>query len=453
MTVLEIRQRAAQESEEARKTKDKADSESRDMTVEEALSFDKYLAESRRYEKNAERQEALEKNEAILASSKQATATETANGAKLEGPRTEHFRYSQLRAFKGPMAEANAYKSGRWLLSMDQMAKFAPELSARSRQWCRDHGVEMRVQTEGVNTSGGYVVPDEMERSIIDLRETYGTARQQARVLPMSSDHMIIPRRTGGITAYFVGETTEITASDKSWNQVELTAKKLGALTRMSTDLSEDAIINIADDLAQEMAYAFAAKEDACAIDGDGTATYGGMTGIRTKMNDGVHVGSYVDAAAAGDNWSEIDGSDLTNVMGALPAYARRGAKWHCSPVARVAVFDRLIAAAGGATMREIESGANPRYMGYPIIEWAAMPTDYSAAALNDKIMLFFGDYTLSTTLGSRRGITIKVSDQRYLEYDQIGIQATERFCIVNHDVGGLAAATRGPVVGLRGTT
>lgn len=447
MTVIELREKAVTEAEEARAIKDKADQESRGFTQEEADKFDAHLKESERLEKEAFRQEKLEDAEKRLNTPvARQVETELANGAVIETPRTELFRFGKLRAFKGATADVDAHKSGKWL-----MATIMGD--APSRQWCRDHGIEMRVQTEGINTAGGFIVPDVMERAIIDLREMYGMFRQEARVLPMSSDHSIVPRRTGGVTAYFIGETTEITASDKSWDQVELTAKKLGALTRMSTDLSEDAIINIADDLAQEMAYAFAVKEDACGIDGDGTSTFGGMVGMRIKMIDGLHTGSYVEAAAAGDNWSEIDTSDLTNVMAALPLYARRNAKWYCSPTAKVAVFDRLLQAAGGNTIITLTAGTASGYMGYPIVEAAGMPSDDSSAALNGKIMLWFGDLTLSSTFGNRRGITIKVSDQRYLEFDQIGIQATERFTIVNHDIGGATAAVRGPVVGLLGNT
>ncbi len=447
MTVIELREKAVTEAEEARAIKDKADQESRGFTQEEADKFDAHLKESERLEKEAFRQEKLEDAEKRLNTPvARQVETELANGAVIETPRTELFRFGKLRAFKGATADVDAHKSGKWL-----MATIMGD--APSRQWCRDHGIEMRVQTEGINTAGGFIVPDVMERAIIDLREMYGMFRQEARVLPMSSDHSIVPRRTGGVTAYFIGETTEITASDKSWDQVELTAKKLGALTRMSTDLSEDAIINIADDLAQEMAYAFAVKEDACGIDGDGTSTFGGIVGMRIKMIDGLHTGSYVEAAAAGDNWSEIDTSDLTNVMAALPLYARRNAKWYCSPTAKVAVFDRLLQAAGGNTIITLTAGTASGYMGYPIVEAAGMPSDDSSAALNGKIMLWFGDLTLSSTFGNRRGITIKVSDQRYLEFDQIGIQATERFTIVNHDIGGATAAVRGPVVGLLGNT
>jgi HK97 family phage major capsid protein len=443
MTVTELRERAAEEAEAARTIKDKAEEESRGLTEEEALAFDKHLKESERIEKEAERQERLEAAEARLNKPQERQVTpETADGSRIEVSKPELFRFGELRAFKGPKAEANAYLSGRWLMAT--IMKDAP-----SRQWCRDHSVEMRVQTEGVNTAGGFVVPSVMERAIIDLREEYGSARQNLRVHPMSSDHSYIPRRSGGITAYFIGETDAITASDKSWNQVELTAKKLGALTRMSSELSEDAVINMADDLAVEMAYAFAQKEDECFIDGDGTSTYGGMIGIRVKMIDGSHAGSYVSAITPGDQFSEIDAGDLVSVMAALPKYARANAKWHCSPYAKTQVFDRLALALGGMTAAMIAAGAANKYSGYPIEEWAAMPT--SNTAIPSEIMLIFGDMRMAATLGDRRGIVIKTSEDRYLEYDQIAIQATERFCVNSHDIGGAAATSRGPVVGLYG--
>ena len=301
MTVLELRERAVQEAEEAREIKNKADEQARGMTLEEADEFDNHLKEAERIEAEANRQERLEETEKRLNEpQKRQVEPELATGGRIEIEKPDLFRFGQLRAFKGKNAEANAYKSGKWL-----MATIMGDAAAR--QWCREHGIEIRVQVEGINTAGGFLVPDEMERAIIDLREEYGNARKNCRFKPMSSDHSITPRRTGGVTAYFIGETTAITESEKSWNQVELTAKKLGALTRMSTDLSEDAIINIADDLAQEMAYAFAAKEDACCIDGDGTSTYGGMIGIRPKMIDGSHAGSYVSAITPGEPSGHID--------------------------------------------------------------------------------------------------------------------------------------------------
>jgi HK97 family phage major capsid protein len=435
-------ERAAQEAEEARKIKNKCDAEGRGMTADEDTDFSKHLNEADRIEREAKNQDRLEKTEARLNEpQKRQVPLETATGEKIEFPGPRFYRSGELRAFKGPNANINAYRSGQFLLAVLMR-------NAKSQQWCRDHGIEIRVQTEGVNTAGGYVVPDEMETAIIDLREKYGMFRANARVVPMGSDHTIIPRRSGGVTAYFLGETDSITESEKSWNQVELTAKKLGALTRMSTDLSEDAIINLADDLADEMAWAFAKKEDECGLDGDGTSTYGGMLGIRTRFVDGTHTAGQDAGTSPCTAWSHITLADeIVTIMSLLPTYAIPRAKWYIHPAGKAGCLDALALAAGGNTTREIAAGAQPMFGGYPIVVSSAMPS----APTNATVYVLFGDLSLSTTFGDRRGITIKVSDQRYLEYDQIGIQATERFCIVNHDIGD--TSTAGPVVAGVGTT
>jgi HK97 family phage major capsid protein len=104
-------------------------------------------------------------------------------------------------------------------------------------------------------------------------------------------------RRASGVTAYYVGENASITESQKGWDQITLTAKKLACLTRISTELAEDAAINVADDLAREMAYALATAEDTAGWNGDGSSTYAGITGVKTKFVAGV--GSYVSAVDA----------------------------------------------------------------------------------------------------------------------------------------------------------
>ena len=442
MTILQLRELSAEKAQAARDIMDKADSEGRGMTEQESTEFEANLAESQRLEKEADQRERLEKQEQSLEKPQDRKAdNQISDGSEIKVPGPRLYRTGQLRAFKGPKADIDAYKSGMFLLATIMR-------DARAKQYCHEHGIEFRVQTEGVNSAGGFLVPDEMERAIIDLREQYGMFRANARVIPMSSDHTIIPRRATGVTAYFVGETDSITESEKSWNQVELTAKKLGALTRMSTDLSEDAVINIADDLADEMAYAFAVKEDQCGIDGDGTSTYGGMYGIRTKFVDGNHTAGQDAGTSPCTAWSHITLADeIVTIMSLLPTYALPRAKWYVHPAGKAACFDALALAAGGNTTRDIASGAEPMFAGYPVVVSSAMPS----APTNGTVYVLFGDLSLSTTFGDRRGITIKVSDQRYLEYDQIGIQATERFCIVNHDIGD--TSTAGPIVAGVGTT
>jgi len=330
--------------------------------------------------------------------------------------------------------ERNAYTSGQWIRGV----LFGDE---RAKRWLSDN---TRVMTTGVNSKGGAVVPEEMSRAIIDLREEYGIARKELRTIPMGSDHMVIPRRTGGVASYFIGEEDQITESDMSRDDVTLTAHKLAVLTRMSSDLAEDAVIDLAAWLSDEIAYAFAEKEDDCLFNGDGTSTYGGIEGVLNKLSGKAGA---VTAAVGIDTFAEITATDLTTMTSTLPRYAHKGAKWYCSQTAYQLVFQSLAMAAGGTTAVETGSVRIESYHGYPIVITEKMPV--STGDLSGSIMLLFGDLSKAGTLGDRRDVRIKVDESRYLDYDQIAIQGTERFDINIHDVGD--ATNAGPVVGLVG--
>jgi HK97 family phage major capsid protein len=286
-----------------------------------------------------------------------------------------------------------------------------------------------------------------MRTAIIDLREQYGVARRLLRVLPMGSDTLMVPRRTGGVTAYFVGENATVTDSDKAWDQVQLSAKKLGALSKLSMEYAEDAVIDVAADLANEMAYAFAVKEDECWLNGDGTSTYGGMFGIRTKIIDGTHTAGAIDAGSNNDTFAEINADDILSVIGALPVYAEANAKWLVSKRGKALMFDALTSAAGGNNMMDLAGRRVNQYLGDEIVVSQAMPT--VTTDLSNVAMALYGDFSLASTMGDRRGFNVMVLRERFAELGQVGVLGFERFDIVNHDLGSTTAA--GPVVALIG--
>lgn len=360
----------------------------------------------------------------------------------------KRIRSGILKAFKGEGAEEAAYRSGMFFLATCAKDGFQRE---NAKQWCDANGLAItKYQGENINTTGGFLVPTEFESAIIDLREEYGTFRQEARVRPMSSDSMTIPRRASGVTAYYVGENSSITESQKGWDQVTLSAKKLACLIRVSTELSEDAVIGVADDLAQEMAYAFAVAEDAAGWTGDGTSTYGGIQGVKPRFVAVLSSSGSgaVDGVSGHDTFAEMDATDIATLIARLPKYAERNAKFYMSMACWGLVFQRLASAAGGVTIGELTGGKIARqYLGYPVVIDQTLPT--STGDLSDLPMFYFGDLSLAASMGTRRGITVKTSEDRYLEYDQIGIQATERFDIVVHDIGSSSAA--GPLVAMMG--
>jgi len=295
-------------------------------------------------------------------------------------------------------------------------------------------------------------VPDELEMAITDLRVEYGVARQLCKVIQMGSATAGIPIRTAGVTAYFTAEQGSPTASDMTWGQAQLVAKNLSAETRITTQLAEDAIVDIAAIVADEHAWAFAAKEDNCFINGDGTSTYGGIVGLIPKFEAayatlaGVHI--HAGAGNAADAFTEVLSADLTGVMGKCPSYARANAKWLINPTGDCTVFDRLMAAAGGNNTITLAGSIQPAYLGKRRVISEQMPgasTDFS-----NKVMLMYGDFSKACFFGDRRGITIQVLRELYAVSGQIAVLGTERFDInVAYAIGDTSAA--GSVVALVG--
>jgi hypothetical protein len=80
------------------------------------------------------------------------------------------------------------------------------------------------------------------------------------------------------------------------------------------------------------------------------------------------------------------------------------------------------------------------RLLGFPVVFAQKLPITTPGSG---KPMFFFGDLSKASALGERRGVTIKRSDHRYFENDQIGLLGTERFDINNHDLGDTSSPVR----------
>lgn len=432
----------------------------RNLTAEEQAEFDKLKADCDTLQDKIEREEAYMQHAATVMPVREETAKQDSGGIpvkpqehqKITLPATAKRWSSQLRCFQGPDAGEKAYGFGMWL--------FAIAGNEGAKRWCRDHGVAMEwlepaqaVHESGVNTTGGYLVRPEWDTDIIRLVEEYGVARRLCRVSPMGTDVRNRPRRTGGLTAYFVGESEAGTESTGSWDNVKLVAKDVMVLTRISNQLQADAMVSIGDSIAVEIALAFAKLEDDCLFLGDGTSTYGGITGLATRLTD-VWTSTTTDSAgvviATGNLISEAVLQDYVDVLMRVPSFADGRAVWLMNKFVAGDALG-LLAAAGGNTIRDLEQGRNAwKLLGYPIVPVASMPkTD-----TNSQIFAMLGDVSLAADFGDRAQMTISMSEhasvggQSVFERNQVAIRATERFDINVHDVGDGTSA--GPIIGLR---
>lgn len=356
-------------------------------------------------------------------------------------PASAHKLFGKLKNFQdrevaGQTIRAvdQAYAAGQWF-------KATIFGNAEALDWCKSRGIPVtKAQGENVDSAGGFLVPEELLANIIVLREQFGIFRQECMVIPMGSDTLNWPRRAGGLTAYFAGENQSITESQAAWDAINLTAKKLGALTRMSNEIAEDAVVSIADWLVGEIAYAFAAKEDDSGFNGDGTSGYGGIRGLATLFADGNHTAGQYQVSSA--TLTSLAIADFTATIGKLPQYALGSAKWYMSQQMFYTAVGTVLAKAAGNTTLTLADPLNPRLLGFPVKIAQKLPIVTPGSG---KPMFYFGDLSKSSALGERRGVTMRRSDHRYFENDQIGLLGTERFDINNHDLGDNTNA--GPLV------
>ena len=154
-----------------------------------------------------------------------------------------------------------------------------------------------KALSEGVDTAGGFLVPEQYLPDLIRLIRKGTVIEQISRHTLMNRDVMKIPAQSGGSTAYWPDENQTITDSDQVFGQVTLNAKKIAALTKASTELVEDALVvpEIATVIIEDLSQAIAVELDRVFINGntavgdafDGLAFQAGISTLPAGGADG----------------------------------------------------------------------------------------------------------------------------------------------------------------------
>jgi len=362
-----------------------------------------------------------------------------------EAPKAEPWKSGGVtrNPFPGTRDEANfkAYAFGQWVRG-NVLG------NAKAAKWCAENGI--KSQTEGTNSEGGFTVPEIVSSSLIWLRNEYGVARRYSRIYPMTSDTLNVPNASTSTTTYYPGEATAITASDITFSQVQLLAKKLAILTIVSKELNEDTVIDFGAALAQDFAYGLALAEDAAAFQGDGSSTYGSITGIMPRIKALSGTFANIASMVVGPSGSQTNLSSFTlanwqTMVGKLQPYATNPRWYMHKNVFYSGVADKLIALSGNSIM-DIQNayGPEPTLFGIPISFVQNMP---SATGVS-KTMAVLGDLSKGVAFGDRRGVTVEVSDQVKFIEDALTFKATERYAFNCFDVGNVTATVADQVPG-----
>lgn len=330
----------------------------------------------------------------------------------------KHLALERRQAFSSP-AKRIAYdeeKRGIFLARLCKSLEIESKAPEHIRAICKD--------LDSANTPGStFIANNELERDIYDLLATYGVFNQfDSRMIGAKTTEVRL--KTARVAAVFVDEAGSMTAdSTKAGSKVTVTPGKIGALISVSSELLEDDIGGLVEDILNDIAESIAYRIDwiAIAADGGADATDGGFTGI---MGGG---GTDRTAASGNVSMATLDYEDVLACVTNLPTgLLQRGtAKWLMNPTILAKIM--LIKDGNGrpifhSALDAPSYGSIGTILGFPVVTSAVAPTTDSAGAR----VAAFGDF-MAEAVRIRRGITFDRSEQWAFDTDEITFRGTAR--------------------------
>ena len=267
------------------------------------------------------------------------------------------------------------------------------------------------VLSEGTDSEGGYLVPDEYEKTLVEALEEENIFRKLAHVINTSSGDRKIPVVASKGSASWVDEEGTITDSDDAFNQVSIGAYNLGTLIKVSNELLNDSVFNLESYISKEFARRVGSKEEDAFFNGNGT---GKPVGI-FNATGGAEVG--VTAASA----TAITADEIIDLFYSLKAPYRKNAVWILND-ATIKAIRKLKDNNGNYLWQpSLTAGTPDTILGRPVYTSSYVPTIAAGAKT-----IAFGDFSYYW-IADRAGRNFKKLTELYAANDQTGFVATQR--------------------------
>ena len=299
-------------------------------------------------------------------------------------------------------------------------------------------GVELKTALDSTTTP----LPTIYMPQVIELVWAYGQARQYATVYPLGATTVKLPRLKAGEDDFsFLGTGTGSFSQTVSERRVTaelitFTASKVGGIIRIPTEIEQDTFIPLGQFLARYIARQLAKIEDKALFLGDGTATYGSITGVGPYC--AANNAYLVQLAAGKTKVSDATIADFRNlrtkvnaaVLVDSPAYYL-----HPSLEALLVTFNTI----NNPLIYQRANGSSPATLdGFPI-HWVGVMQPYSTVAAAGTDPAFFGALSY-WYLGERGAPRVEMSREVYFATDELAMRALERIDIESMAVDAMSA-------------
>ena len=274
------------------------------------------------------------------------------------------------------------------------------------------HSLEVQNALQiGTDSEGGYLVPDEFERTLVDALLEENIFRSLAKVITTSSGDRKIPVVASKGTASWIDEEGLIPESDDSFGQVSIGAYKLATMIKVSEELLNDSVFNLESYIAKEFARRIGSKEEEAFFIGDAA---GKPTGI-FHSTGGAELG--VTAASS----TAITFDELMDLFYSLRSPYRKNATFVTND-ATVKLIRKLKDGNGQYLWQpSVQAGQPDTILNRPVKTSSYVPTAEAGAKT-----VAFGDFGYYW-VADRQGRSFQRLNELFAATGQVGFLATQR--------------------------
>ena len=260
----------------------------------------------------------------------------------------------------------------------------------------------------GSDPDGGYLVPDEFERQLIEALEEENIMRRLGTVIQTGGGERMIPVVATKGNAAWVDEEELIPESSDTFGQVKLGAHKAATMIKVSAELLKDSAFSVEGYIAKEFARRIGVIEEEAFFVGDGN-----------KKPTGVLETAQIGKTAASATAITID--DLIDLYYSLRTPYRSRAAFITNEDT-VKLIRKLKDNNGQFIWQpSVTEGAPDRILGRPIYTSTFMPTMAAGAK-----SVAFGDFSYYW-IADRQARTFQRLNEVYAINGQVGFIATQR--------------------------